>query len=228
MEPLSHESVAKVIFLPLSSMLLLLAMITCLSSLSLAEDPLLAAQPPNLEGIWTINLGSEQVTMMIRQHESRLIGACTGSDSGPWNAVVMGSLAGNEVELQARSIRSGSSIIVETAIAGETDGETIRGSFLRGDSQGKVSSGEATGFKINPDTSQYRPAATILADAIAPSSMNTETIDESREKAEDQQATGADKGRFVDVKSQTDRVFYLGWAWTPGEASDKAAAKNPI
>jgi len=112
-------------------------MITGLSSLSLAEDPSIAAQPPNLEGIWTINLGSEQVTMMIRQHESRLIGACTGSDSGPWNAVVMGSLAGNEVELQARSIRIGSGFIVETAIAGETDGETIRGSFLRGDSQGR-------------------------------------------------------------------------------------------
>ncbi|MDD3975384.1 MAG: hypothetical protein PHD17_11965, partial [Methanothrix soehngenii] len=63
-------------------MLLLLVMITGLSSLSLAEDPAIAAQPPNLEGIWTINLGSEQVTMMIRQHESRLIGACTGSDSG--------------------------------------------------------------------------------------------------------------------------------------------------
>jgi len=203
-------------------------MITGLSSLSLAEDPSIAAQPPNLEGIWTINLGSEQVTMMIRQHESRLIGACTGSDSGPWNAVVMGSLAGNEVELQTRSIRSGSGLIVETAIFGDADGETIRGSFLRGDSQGKVSSGEATGFKINPDTSQYRPAATILADAIVPSSMNTETIDESREKAEDQQASGADKSRFVDVKSQTDRVFYLGWAWTPGEASDKAAVKNPV
>jgi len=144
---------------------------------------------------------------MIRQHESRLIGACTGSDSGPWNAVVMGSLAGNEVDLQARSIRSGSGIIVETAIAGETDGETIRGSFLRGDSQGKVSSGETTGFKINPDTSQYRPAATILADAIAPSSMNTETIDESREKAEDQQASGADKSRFVDVNPKRTGSF---------------------
>ena len=58
--------------------------------------------------------------------------------------------------------------------------------------------------------------------------MNTETIDESREKAENQQASGADKSRFVDVKSQTDRVFYLGWAWTPGEASDEAAVKNPI
>src|SRR5690606_29629111 len=162
MEPLSHESVARVFFLPLSSMLPLSEMITGLSSLSLAEDPAIAAQPPNLEGIWTINLGSEQVNMMIRQHESRLIGACTGSDSGPWNAVVMGSLAGNEVELQARSIRIGSGLIVETAIFGDADGETIRGSFLRGDSQGKVSSGEATGFKINPDTSQYRPAATIL------------------------------------------------------------------
>ena len=58
--------------------------------------------------------------------------------------------------------------------------------------------------------------------------MNTDAIDESRDKAEDQQASGADKSRFVDVKSQTDRVFYLGWAWTPGEASDKAAVKNQI
>lgn len=52
-------------------MLLSLIMIASLSSPSLAEDPDIAVQPPNLEGIWTINLGSEQVTMMIRQHESR-------------------------------------------------------------------------------------------------------------------------------------------------------------
>lgn len=119
----------------------------------------------------------------------------------------MGSLSGSEIELQARSNPSGSGLIVETAIFRETDGETIRGSFLRADSQGNVTSGEATRFKINPDTSQYRSAATILVDTIAPSNLKMETIDESKENVGDQQDSGADKSRFVDVKSQTYRVF---------------------
>ena len=48
MEPLSHESVARVFFMLRCLMLLLSVMITGLSSLSLAEDPAIAAQPPNL------------------------------------------------------------------------------------------------------------------------------------------------------------------------------------
>lgn len=159
--------------------------------------------------------------MMIRQHESLLVGACTGGDPDPWNAVVTGSLAGNEVELRAQSLRSG--VIVETTITGDTNGEAINGSFLQGDSLGKVTGGEATGFKIDPDTSQYSPAAVA---AIAPEvPLNLDTQEKAATKGEIQPASRTDKSRFVDVASQKERVLYLGWAWTPGETSDKSAVK---
>ncbi len=212
---------AKTALILLSSMLLLLTMITSLSSISSAEDMALASELPDLEGIWTMNLGSEQVTMMIRQHESRLVGACTGGDSNPWNAVVMGSLDGNEVELRAQSLRSG--VIVETAITGDITGETINGSFLQGDCLGKVTGGEAAGFKIDPDTSQYSPADVAAIAPEAQSNLNTQA--KSSTEGEVQPASRTDKSRFVDVASQKERVLYLGWAWTPGETSDKAAVK---
>lgn len=159
--------------------------------------------------------------MMIRQHESRLVGACTGGDADPWNAVVTGSLAGNEVELRARSLRSG--VIVETEISGDTNGETINGSFLRGDSLGKVTGGEATGFKIDPDTSQYSPAAVAVIAPEVP--LSPDIQEKAATESEVQMASRTDKSRFVDVTSQKERVLYLGWAWTPGETSDKKAVK---
>lgn len=207
---------AKIALMLLSPMLLLLIMIASISSTSFAEDAADGSQ--NMEGIWIMKLGSEQVTMMISQNGSRLAGACTGGNAEPWNAVLMGSLAGTGVELRALSInRSG--ILVETEIDGDTNGESINGSYMQGDSLGKVKSGEATGFKINPDASQYSPA-TVMAYEV-PLSLNTQPKVAS--EAEDRKAPKKSKSRFVDVTTQKDRVLYLGWAWTPGEASDKAA-----
>lgn len=207
---------AKIALMLLSLMLLLLIMIASISAASFAEDA--AAGSQNMEGIWIMKLGSEQVTMMISQNGSRLAGACTGGNAEPWNAVLMGMIAGTGVELRALSInRSG--ILVETEIDGDTNGEAINGSFMQGDSLGKVKSGEATGFKINPDASQYSPAATMAFGF--PSSMNTQP--KVAAEAEDGKESKKSKSRFVDVTTQKDRVLYLGWAWTPGEASDKAA-----
>ncbi len=216
-------SMTKTALILLSSILLLVVMITSLSSVSSAEDVVFAAEPLNLEGIWTMNLGSEQITMMIRQHESRLVGACTGGDSNPWNAVITGSLAGNEVELRAQSLRSG--VIVETTITGDTNGESINGSFLQGDSLGKVTGGEAAGFKIDPDTSQYSSAAVTAPEVPLSQDTQEKAATDGETEGEIQPATRSDKSRFVDVASQKERVLYLGWAWTPGETSDKEAVK---
>ena len=120
MEPLSHESVARVFFMPLSSMLLLLVMITGLSSLSLAECYCRPASEPG--GIWTINLGSEQVTAMIRQHESRLIEPARKMTL-TLNAVD-GLACRNEVEL--RLIYSSAAAHCETAIFGEQTADHSR------------------------------------------------------------------------------------------------------
>lgn len=209
------------LMLPAPMLLLLMMMTTAsISSTAFADDA--AAGSPDMEGIWIMKLGSEQVTMKISQNGSRLAGACTGGSADPWNAVFMGSLAGTGIELRALSInRSG--ILVETKIDGDTNGEAINGSFMQADSLGKVTSGEATGFKINPYASQYSPAATMGLEV--PLSQSTQPKVAPEAEDEGRKVPRTDKSRFVDVTTQKDRVLYLGWAWTPEEASNKAAVK---
>ena len=178
------------------------------SGISLAED---AAGALSLEGIWVLDMGEKKVTMVVYQHDGLLAGACNGDDPDPRNAVMVGSISGNEIELHAS--RHENEVIVETMIRGETTGENINGSFVQSDSLGRVTRGKITGFKINPDVSEYRSAVEVtITPAVAP---NKETMQPTEET--NPANSRADKSRFVDVTTQSDRVFYLGWAWKPDE-----------
>jgi hypothetical protein len=176
------------------------------SEISLAED---AAGRLSLEGIWILNMGEKKVTMVMYQYEGLLAGACNGIDPNPWNAAMIGSLSGNGIELHIS--RHGNDIIMETLISGETTGENINGSFVQSDCLGRVTRGNVSGFKINPDLSEYRPAVEIMP-AVLPSKETTQ----STEKRNLTVST-TKKSRFVDVTTQSDRVFYLGWAWKPDD-----------
>ncbi len=178
------------------------------SGISLAED---AAGALGLEGIWILDMGEKKVAMVVYQHDGLLAGACNGDDPDPWNAAMVGSILGNEIELHTS--RHENEVIMETLIRGETTGENINGSFVQSDSLGRVTSGKVSGFKINPDVSEYRPAVEITS-AVAPNTETTQATEGSNPAN-----SRDDKSRFVDVTTQSDRVFYLGWAWKPGEPS---------
>jgi hypothetical protein len=156
-------------------------------------------------------MGEERVTMVVYQHDGLLAGACNGVDPDPWNAAMVGSLSGNGIGLHIS--RHEDEIIVETMISGETTGEIINGSFVQSDSLGQVTCGNVSGLKINPDVSEYRPVVEI-----------TPVVQPNKETAQSTERTNltvstVKKSRFVDVTTQSDRVFYLGWAWKPGEPS---------
>lgn len=187
---------------------LCLTMASVFSGISLAED---ATGRLSLEGIWILDMGEKKVTMMVCQHNGLLAGACNGDDPDPWNAAMVGSLSGNGIELHIS--RHGNEVIMETLISGETTGENINGSFVQSDSLGQVTRGNVSGFKINPDVSGYRPAVEITP-AVA---QNKETMQTT--EGTNQTNLRVDKSRFVDVTTQSDRVFYLGWAWKPDEPS---------
>ncbi|MGB5100272.1 MAG: hypothetical protein WBN94_06705 [Methanothrix sp.] len=179
------------------------------SGVSLAED---AAGALGQEGIWVLDMGEKKVTMVVYQHDGLLAGACNGDYPDPWNAAMVGYVSGDEIELHTS--RHEDEVIVETLMSGKTTGENINGSFVQSDSLGRVTSGKVSGFKINPDVSEYRPAVEItlaVAPIKEPATQATEETNPANSKA--------DKSRFVDVTTQSDRVFYLGWAWKPGEPS---------
>jgi hypothetical protein len=156
-------------------------------------------------------MGEERVTMVVYQYDGLLAGACNGDDPDPWNAAMVGSVLGNEIELHTS--RHENEVIMETLIRAETSGENINGSFVQSESLGRVNSGNVSGFKINPDVSGYRPAVEITP-TVAPIKETTQVIERTN-----QTVSTVKKSRFVDVTTQSDRVFYLGWAWKPGEPS---------
>ncbi len=117
------------------------------------------ATTPNLQYIWSVTgLEDGQVTMVLNQDGKDLLGqAKYEPDSGePWNADVVGSIAGDKVDLVLTALKG--ETMITTKMSGTFADEAINGNFsqIRG---GKVSKkGEFSAQWINPDVSSYTPA----------------------------------------------------------------------
>ena len=121
-----------------------------------AEDAPLVAEIPRLEGVWTLDMEGDMLSMVVYQSGPEIAGACTGEYPEPWNAVMTGSVSGNEVNLFLLSLQDGVGIMTEIS-GGEMDGG-IKGSFVQTNSLGGWRRGNLTGFMTNHDTSAYEPA----------------------------------------------------------------------
>jgi hypothetical protein len=189
-----------------------------------ADDATLAAQIPSLEGVWTLDMEGDMLSMVVYQSGSEIAGACTGEYPEPWNAVMTGSISGNEVTLFFLSIQDGVGVMTE--ISGEVRDGGIKGSFVQTDSIGGRMRGNLTGFETNPDTSAYESAPPTVQ--ALPSDLSTESaaLLEAADGGTENKRVGsggisaeggseAGERQFVDVASQAERVFYLGWAWNP-------------
>ena len=201
-----------------------LILTTVFSAPSGVEDATFAAEIPDLEGIWTLDLEGESISMVVYQFGSDLAGACTGEYPEPWNAVMTGSIMENEVDLFVLSIQNGACTAIK--ISGKENEGEIGGNFAKINSLGFWASENLTGFKTSPDTSAYEPATPIThalpLGSVHESTTPLETADEGAEvnlgkvigpPSQRDSETGAK--RIVDVTSQAERVFYLGWAWNP-------------
>lgn len=201
-----------------------LILTTVFSAPSGAEDATFTAEIPDLEGVWILDMEDEKVSMVVYQSGSDIAGACTGEYPEPWNAVMTGSVSGNEVDLFALSIQDGIGVMIE--ISGEEKDGGIKGSFVQTDSLGSRAIGNLTGFKTGPDTSAYEPALPIIqafpSDPLIEPATSLETADGGAEEGRSgsvgtlpQKGSEIGERHFVDVTSQAERVFYLGWAWNP-------------
>ncbi|OPX78716.1 MAG: hypothetical protein A4E50_02121 [Methanosaeta sp. PtaB.Bin087] len=190
-----------------------------------AEDAPLAAEIPRLEGVWTLDMEGDMLSMVVYQSGPEIAGACTGEYPEPWNAVMTGSVSGNEVNLFLLSLQDGVGIMTEIS-GGEMDGG-IKGSFVQTNSLGGWRRGNLTGFMTNHDTSAYEPAPpTFRPLSSEPSTEPSKPLEAEDGGTEDKRGGsggisppgGSEAGerRFVDVTTQAERVFYLGWAWNPG------------
>jgi len=120
----------------------------------------------NLNYIWSFsNIEAGPVTMLINQEGSDLFGqAKYEPDSGTaWNAEVIGSLAGDKVEL-TMTAQKGTELFT-TKMTGTYASDTITGNWTQISGGKKVGSGAFMAMWVSPDTASYTPV--VIKDTVA-------------------------------------------------------------
>ena len=161
-----------------------------------------ALSGPNLNYIWSFSgIEAGPITMVLEQNGSDLLGRAKYEPEGgkAWNADVMGSVAGDKVDLTMSAVKD--NVMTITRLAGTFANESVSGNFTQV-SEGKIlSNGTFNAMWINPDTSSYTPATVEVPAAVvtpAAPAANVTTTDETAEEEE--------KSRFVDVRSYADKI----------------------
>jgi hypothetical protein len=155
------------------------------------------------QGIWKASLGGDEIIIAVNQSDQSLFGLAKFEGDDPWNAAVAGFASGGEVSLSLAALKSDSlaSICINAAL----QGETMKGSFVESDSNGKASSGQFTAEKIRPSTSGYSPAIVAAAQKKADeieqvTQTNAEkTAELSASKESTESVPAQRESRFKDV-----------------------------
>jgi hypothetical protein len=164
----------------------------------------------NLNYVWSVTgIESDLVTMVLNQTGSSLSGQAKyeASNEKPWNALVMGSVTGNVVDLVMTAQKSTG--MVMTKMTGNFSGDTITGTFIQTDSSGKSKNGDFTATWINPDTSTYTPAKIeeAKAETPAPADSSLTTGSSATETTTEEAAdTSAKATKYVDVRKYKDQI----------------------
>jgi len=161
-----------------------------------------ASMQPNLNYIWSLTgIEAGPITMALNQEGNELYGQAAYEPEGgkAWNADVIGSVAGEKVDLTMSALKD--NVLIITRFSGILANEDINGNFTQA-SEGKViNNGTFNAMWINPDTSSYTPATVeVPAAVVAPAAIvaNATTTNETDEEEE--------KSRFVDVREYKDKI----------------------
>jgi hypothetical protein len=155
------------------------------------------------QGIWKATIGEEEIVIAVNQSDQSLFGLAKFEGNDPWNAAVAGSVSSGEVSLSLAALQSDAlaSICINAAL----QGETMKGSFVLSDSNGKASTGQFTAEIISPSTSGYSPAVVAAAQKKADEAGQvTETYAEktaelSASKESTESVPVQSESRFKDV-----------------------------
>ena len=152
------------------------------------------------QGIWKATIGEDEITIAVNQSDQSLFGLAKFEGNDPWNAAVAGSVSGGKVSLSLAALKSDAlaSICINAAL----QGETMKGSFVESDSNGKASSGQFTAEMISPSTSGYSPAVVASAQKEA-----DETEQVAQTNAEKTEQAAASEESTATVPAQTESRF---------------------
>jgi hypothetical protein len=166
-----------------------------------------AISGPNLNYIWQFSgIETGPIIMVLEQNGSDLFGRAKYEPEGgkAWNADVIGSVAGEKVDLTMSALKDNVPII--TRLSGILANEDINGNFTQA-SEGKIiNNGTFNAMWINPDTSSYTPA-TVEAPAVATSAPAEVTSAAQPAAAEVNNTSKENKDNyFTDVHEYKDKI----------------------
>lgn len=158
---------------------------------------------PNLNYIWSFSgIETGPITMALNPEGSELYGQAKYEPDGEkaWNAEVVGSITGNEVELTMTAQKDKQ--LVTTKMAGTYANDTINGNFTQISGGKKLGGGTFSAMWINPDTSSYTPAVIEEPKVETPEPAAVESTAATNASSE----TAKPASRFVDVRQFKDKI----------------------
>ena len=148
----------------------------------------------SVQGIWKVSLGENVITAAFNQSGESIFGPAKFEGDNPWNGAVAGSLSGNAISLSLAAVEG--ETVASTYISGYIEGDSMKGYFIRSDSNGIATRGEFTAILISPDTSGYTPAA---IQTVSTTVAERQLIAEQNNTTMPQPATQETESKFKDV-----------------------------
>lgn len=166
-----------------------------------------AVSGPNLNYIWQFSgIEAGPITMVLEQNGSDLLGRAKYEPEGgkAWNADVIGSVAGEKVDLTMSALKD--NVLIITRLSGILANEDISGNFTQA-SEGKIiNNGTFNAIWINPDTSSYTPATVEVPAVATPAPAEVTSAAQPAAAAVNTTAVNKTEKRFVDVHEYKDKI----------------------
>jgi hypothetical protein len=166
-----------------------------------------ASSGPNYSYIWSFSgIETGPITMALNQEGSELYGQAKYEPEGgkAWNADVMGSFAGNEVELTMTAQKDNE--LTTTKMTGTYANDVINGNFTQISGGKKIGSGTFSAMWISPDISSYTSAIIEVPKVETPAPEVVDATASSSTSAEQTTEPETEKSRFVDVRQYKDKI----------------------
>jgi hypothetical protein len=154
----------------------------------------LASEQVDIQGIWKVSLGNNDITMAINQSDDSIFGNCKFEGDLPWNGVFTGTISGKAVNMAIAALQG--EVLVSTEMNGTVSSDVFQGSYESYDSNGKEVKGELSATKISPDVVGYTPVKIKVAQTVTTSQASG--IVQKNQMSTDQQDQA--KSRIKDVK----------------------------
>jgi hypothetical protein len=166
-----------------------------------------ASSGPNYSYIWSFSgIETGPITMALNQEGSELYGQAKYEPEGgkAWNADVMGSFAGNEVELTMTAQKDNE--LTTTKMTGIYANDVINGNFTQISGGKKIGSGTFSAMWISTDISSYTSAIIEVPKVETPAPEVVDATAASSTSAEQTTEPETEKSRFVDVRQYKDKI----------------------